>query len=396
MSDENQVTLSEFKMEDIPMSCTWIIVGPPGSGKCLAPGTPILMYSGKIKKVEDIIPGDILLGDDDKPRNVLSVCSGRDQMYEIRQSRGMTYVVNEPHILSLYNPKTRDFIDVSVKEYLRDRDGMYKNYKGYRVGGYGNTRIPSDLEITPLGEGVYHGFEIDGNRRFLLEDGTVTHNTTFIENMCYYLKHRYPVGRVFIGTEGGYKHMCKIFHPLFVSNYYDEEEEKDHIRRQKLCSFENGDDYAGNYAINILDDVSDDPKIYKTKVMRGLFKLGSQHWKQLLMVGSQYAIDMPPDIRKSVSYVAMFFEPEEQELKKLYNNFGGLAGSYENFKDMMEQITGDHTCLIFKKRTQSHRIEDNIFWYKTKLLGDWKFGCREYQDWGKQRYDSKYTEQVIV
>lgn len=220
--------------------------------------------------------------------------------------------------------------------------------------------------------------------------------TTFMEDVCYYLKHRYPVARVFIGTEGGYKRMSSIFHPLYVSNYYDETEEKNHILRQRTCEMENGKGVPGNYAINILDDVSDDPKIYRTKVMKGLFKLGSQHWHQLLLVGSQYAIDMPPDVRKSVSYVAIFFEPEDIERKKLYNNFGGLAGSYENFCDLMDQVTGDHTCLIFKKRTQSHKMEDNISWFKTKVLKNWKFGCQEYREWAKSRYNTNYIEQIIM
>lgn len=220
--------------------------------------------------------------------------------------------------------------------------------------------------------------------------------TTFIENMCYNLKHRYPTARAFIGTEGGYKRFCDIFHPLYVSNYYDENEEKSHITRQRKCNVENHEKYIGNYSINILDDVSDDPKIYKTKTMKGLFKLGSQHWNQLFMVGSQYAIDMPPDVRKSVSYVAMFAEPEEIERKKLFKNFGGLAGSYENFCDLMDQVTGDYTCLIFKKRTQSNNIEDNIFYYRTKPLPEnWKFGCDEYRNWGKSRYNTGYTEQFL-
>ena len=220
--------------------------------------------------------------------------------------------------------------------------------------------------------------------------------TTLMENFAYSLKHRYPVARIFIGTVEGYKKMCKIFHNLYVSNYYDEEEEKSHIFRQQKCSIENGKGYPGNYAINIIDDASDDPKICKTKVMQGLFKLGSRHWNQLLMVGSQYAIDMPPDIRKSVSYVALFREPEEVERKKLYANFGGLAGSYENFCDLMDQLTGDHTCLIFKKRSQSNDMEDCIFYLKTKVLGDWKFGCKEYRDWNKQRYNSEYVEEIIM
>src|ERR1700741_2246346 len=73
--------------------------------------------------------------------------------------------------------------------------------------------------------------------------------TTLIENICYTLKHRYPVGRVFMGTDAGYKRFSSIFHPLYVSNYYDEDEEKRHILRQRTCELENGHGYIGNYAI---------------------------------------------------------------------------------------------------------------------------------------------------
>lgn len=226
--------------------------------------------------------------------------------------------------------------------------------------------------------------------------GPGTGKTTFMENMAYYRKHVYPVGRVFMGTEDGYRRFCKIFHPLYVSNYWSEEEEEKHVLRQRTCEMENGRGYPGNYAINIIDDVSDDPKIYKTKLMRGIFKLGSQHWAQLAMIGSQYAIDMPPDIRKAVSYVAIGREPEEIERKKLYENFGGLAGSFAKFCDLMDQITGDYTFLIFKKRAQSNELEECVFWYQTKKLGDWKFGCKEYRAHAESRYDTGYVEQITM
>lgn len=220
--------------------------------------------------------------------------------------------------------------------------------------------------------------------------------TTFMENMAYYRKHVYPTARVFIGTEEGYKHFCKIFHPLYVSNYWDEKEEERHVVRQRTCEMENGRGYPGNYAINIIDDVSDDPKIYKTKLMRGIFKLGSQHWAQLAMIGSQYAIDCPPDVRKACSYIALAREPEEIERKKLYENFGGLAGSYAKFCDLMDQITGDFTFLIFKKRSQSNELDQCVSWYRTKKLGNWKFGCKEYRKHAEERYDPNYVETIMM
>lgn len=391
---KQRINIPEFKPEEIPLSCTWIVIGAPASGKCLGVSTKVMMFDRSIKNVEDIIPGDLLRGDDDIPRNVLSVCRGKDEMYEIVQSNAMTYTVNSPHILTLINPSTNKIIDVELQKYLQKNE--YGAYKGYALDEYNKIKSYSELFITHKGIGDYYGFEIDGNKRFLLGDGTVTHNTTFMENMCYYLKHRYPVARIFMGTEAGYRKFCDIFHPLYVSNYYSEDEEKQHILRQRTCEIENGKEYPGNYAINIIDDASDDPKIYKGKTMKGLFKLGSQHWNQLFMVGSQYAIDMPPDVRKAVSYAAIFFEPEEDERKKLYRNFGGLAGSYENFCDLMDQLTGDYTCLIFKKRTQSHNIEDNVSWFRTSVLKPWKFGSKEYRDWGKERYDTKYQEQILI
>lgn len=218
--------------------------------------------------------------------------------------------------------------------------------------------------------------------------------TTFMENLSYYRKDKYPVARVFIQTEDGYKRFCSIFHPLFVSNYWDEEEEKKHILRQRTCVMENNKGYEGNYAINIIDDCGDDKTVYNTKTMKGLFKLGSQHWEQLLMVGTQYVIDMPTEIRNSVSFVAIGRAPDDVDRKKIYTNFGGLAGSYNRFCNLMDALTGDYTFLIFKKRSQSNELEDCVFYWRVKPLGNWKFGCNEYKKWGEDRYDPNYVEKI--
>jgi len=72
-----------------------------GSGKCHAKGTKIMMYDGMIKLVENIKEGDLLMGDDSKPRKVISLARGRDKMYDIIPVKGDTYRVNQEHILCL-------------------------------------------------------------------------------------------------------------------------------------------------------------------------------------------------------------------------------------------------------------------------------------------------------
>ena len=72
-----------------------------GAGKCHSMNTPIIMADGTCKMVQDIKEGDLLMGDDSRPRTVLSLAKGRDKMYDIVPIKGEKYTVNQEHILCL-------------------------------------------------------------------------------------------------------------------------------------------------------------------------------------------------------------------------------------------------------------------------------------------------------
>jgi len=113
----------------------WIKVG---LGKCLHPLTPVLMWNGTTKVAKDIIPGDKLVGDDGKERNVISTCRGIDKMYKIKQIKGDDYIVNEPHILTLKFSGHRSYF--WSEKYNRyslswfDKSTMKKRQKVFTVG----------------------------------------------------------------------------------------------------------------------------------------------------------------------------------------------------------------------------------------------------------------------
>ena len=75
--------------------------GPMGVGKCHAKNTPILMYDGSIKLVQNIEVGDVIMGDNSTPRKVLNLGGGTDMMYDIIPIKGEKYTVNSEHILCL-------------------------------------------------------------------------------------------------------------------------------------------------------------------------------------------------------------------------------------------------------------------------------------------------------
>ena len=147
-----------------------ILEVPCGRGKCLGKDTPIIMYDGSVKLVQDIIVGDVLMGDDSTPRNVLSLARGREPMYKIREKKYIyianeeciseEYTVNESHILSLVEESSGKIIDISVMDYLILPKHLQETLFGYRVQihfqekkieeqeqkpymvGYNNTIIP--------------------------------------------------------------------------------------------------------------------------------------------------------------------------------------------------------------------------------------------------------------
>ena len=68
---------------------------------CFAAGVEILLWNGGTKMSQDIVVGDELVGDDGQIRVVQDVCTGEDELYEVTQTRGMSYTVNSKHKLSL-------------------------------------------------------------------------------------------------------------------------------------------------------------------------------------------------------------------------------------------------------------------------------------------------------
>jgi len=76
-----------------------VFEGIDGAGKSWAAGTPVLMYDGSIKNIEDVQSGDLVMGDDSTSRTVISTHSGSDWMYDVIPKKGMIQRVNSRHAI---------------------------------------------------------------------------------------------------------------------------------------------------------------------------------------------------------------------------------------------------------------------------------------------------------
>jgi ATP-dependent DNA helicase PIF1 len=107
-----------------------IITGPGGTGKCLAINTPVLMYDGTIKMVQDIKINEYIMGDDSTPRKVLSLTNGNEELFEIQHLNNKeTYTVNKSHILSLKLKKHKYLKHFNNKKYYEVKWFEQRNFK---------------------------------------------------------------------------------------------------------------------------------------------------------------------------------------------------------------------------------------------------------------------------
>ena len=164
-----------------------VVSAPTKMGKCFGKGTKILMYNGSVKKVEDIVIGDKLMGINSKPRTVLNLGGGREEMYLITLKDGSSFKVNKSHILSLkttglcnkskYKGKVTskryskgNIVNLSVEEYLNKSKTFKHNHKSYKSSVNFKSK---ELGIDPYFLGIWLGDGTSDNTAVTTADNEV-------------------------------------------------------------------------------------------------------------------------------------------------------------------------------------------------------------------------------
>jgi Type III restriction enzyme, res subunit/Hom_end-associated Hint len=115
---------------------------------CHAKDTPILMYNGDIKLVQEVVVGDLVMGPNSNPRKVLKLHRGSENLYKISPIKGTPFVVNENHILHLVRLNSKKYttntrlaqkksgckVNISIKDYLNTSKTFKEIHKLYKVG----------------------------------------------------------------------------------------------------------------------------------------------------------------------------------------------------------------------------------------------------------------------
>ena len=191
-------------------------------GKCFGKDTPIRMYDGSVKLVQDIIEGELVMGDDSTARFVHGVTKGKEKLYEIKANKGESFICNESHVLSLIwngnsspmfgGVKKHDVVNISVKEYLTLPKKATTHLVQYRRG-WGEYYTEKLHAIPPYLLGLFLG------------DGTAKKGdiTSIDKEIVEYINNYATANNLRIHIEGGITHSIRAIKNKGHDNIYRKE-----------------------------------------------------------------------------------------------------------------------------------------------------------------------------
>jgi hypothetical protein len=175
---------------------------------------------------------------------------------------------------------------------------------------------------------------------------------------------------------------------IFVHNEYSEEKVENFIKRQKLAL-----EYIPNpWSVIIIDDCTDDPRIFNKPLQQSMFKRGRQ-WNCMYILSLQYAMDVKPVIRTNVDGIFILREPLLNNRQALYKNYASIIPTFDIFCELMDKITEDFTALYIHNATNVNDWTKCVYYWKPPIIpDDWRMGCTTFWDHHNQRYNKNYKD----
>ena len=217
--------------------------------------------------------------------------------------------------------------------------------------------------------------------------------SSLIKDILAAKAHLIPVAQVFSGTEDSNHAFASVVPDICIFNKLDTKAMEDFKSRQKIAK----QWLKFPWALQIIDDCTDDPKILKKPIFQDYYKNG-RHWAILHILTLQYCLDIPPAVRNNYDYAFIFKENIIATREKLHKYFGACIHHFQDFNNLMDTITGDYTALVIKNSASATTPEECLFWYKANpdaVPKNFKFGSPIAWEFHQDRRDPNAVESLI-
>jgi len=203
----------------------------------------------------------------------------------------------------------------------------------------------------------------------------------------------WPIGVIVSATEKA-NHFFEKFIPKMLiydefetsilQRFLERQEKITNQRNMEITKYKSSDLDAR--AFLVLDDCMYDSSWTREKLIRLLFMNG-RHYNITFIMTMQYPLGIPPNLRANIDYVFILRENVIANREKIWKQYAGMFPSFHAFNEVMQQCTENYECLVIDNKTNSNKLEDQVFWYKADTGTNFKVCSPEL--WSMQEIDDE-------
>lgn len=202
-----------------------------------------------------------------------------------------------------------------------------------------------------------------------------------------------PIGVIISPTESANHNFEKVCPKMLIYDEYEPEIIQKFLERQrKIVSQYNeekkkyGRTDLDPRAFLILDDCLYDKSWINDKNIRYIFMNG-RHLKIFLLITMQYPLGIPPALRANVDYIFINRCNMIKDREKIWHQYAGMFPTFDMFSQVMTQCTENYECIVIDKKSQSNKLEDQVYWYKSDIHVNYRLCSKEL--WEMQAMDDE-------
>lgn len=117
--------------------------------------------------------------------------------------------------------------------------------------------------------------------------------------------------------------------------------------------------------------------------LRWIFFNG-RHVNITFILTMQYQLGIKPAYRANIDWVFLCKENKRIERKKLWEYYAGIFPTFQMFEQIFLKCTTDKKCMVINALSEDERLENQVFWFKASLRGDFRICYDEF--WENNEY----------
>jgi len=135
----------------------------------------------------------------------------------------------------------------------------------------------------------------------------------------------------------------------------------------------------------------------KYPVIKQIF-LEGRHRKITFLMTMQYVVGMDPTLRSNFDYVFIFHAAGRTTQEKIYKEYGGVFDNFMEFRDAMNSLCTDRSCMIVKIRSDgTTSVNEKVFHYRAHTnIPPFSFGCKTFKKYFDENYDKDWQDRDYI